>query len=377
MSTLSISLDGLPTPALLLDEERMDANIARMKAQIARFPGTVLRPHLKTCKSVEVARRVAGADGPVTVSTLQEAEHFFAAGYHDILYAVGISPDKLPRAMALRDAGADLTIILDNTVAAQAVSAFAQAHRKPLPTLIEIDTDNHRSGARPGDPAVVEIGRLLGKNLAGVLTHAGESYSARDHEGIRRFAQMERDGIVLAAAQLRYAGLPCPIVSMGSTPTALFADDLTGITELRAGVFVFFDLVMAGIGVCSVAEIALSVLTTVIGHQEERGWLLIDAGWMAMSRDRGTQNQAVDYGLGLVCDHAGRPDGDLIIQSANQEHGIIASRSGAAIRPEDYPIGTRLRILPNHACATAAQHPAYQVLRGGEVLDRWERFGHW
>jgi D-serine deaminase-like pyridoxal phosphate-dependent protein len=377
MSHFPAPLDSLFTPALLLDQAKVDANIARMQAQVARFPGTILRPHLKTCKSVDVARRLAGADGPITVSTLQEAERFFAAGYRDILYAVGISPDKLPRAMALRNAGADLKIILDNADAAAAVAAFAQAQGKALPTLIEIDTDNHRSGARPGDAAIVEIGKLLGDNLAGVLTHAGESYSARHQDEIRRFARMERDGIVTAATQLREAGLSCPIVSMGSTPTALFAEDLNGVTELRAGVFVFFDLVMAGTSSCTTEEIALSVLTTVIGHQQERGWLLVDAGWMAMSRDRGTQNQAIDYGLGLVCDIDGQPIGDLVIQSANQEHGIIASRSGAPIRAEDFPVGMRLRILPNHACATAAQHPAYCVAKNGEMIDRWERFSHW
>ncbi len=179
-----------------------------------------------------------------------------------------------------------------------------------------------------------------------------------------------------AAEALRAAGLPCPVVSVGSTPTAHFARDLTGVTEVRAGVYVFFDLVMAGLGVCDLDDIALSVLTTVIGHQP--GWIIVDAGWMAMSRDRGTADQPVDQGYGLVCDLAGRPFGDLIMLRANQEHGIIAVRPGRDAALPDLPIGTRLRILPNHACATGAQFDGYEVTRAaGGALDHWSRFRGW
>ena len=129
--------------------------------------------------------------------------------------------------------------------------------------------------------------------------------------------------------------------------------DLDGVTEVRAGVFMFFDLVMAGIGVCRIDDIALSVLATVIGHQQDKGWTIVDAGWMAMSRDRGTARLAVDQGYGLVCDLAGEPIPDLIMIDANQEHGILAARPGAQPSPPKLPVGARLRILPNHACATA------------------------
>ncbi len=127
--------------------------------------------------------------------------------------------------------------------------------------------------------------------------------------------------------------------------------------------YVFFDLVMAGLGVCVPDDIALSVLTTVIGHQREKGWTIVDAGWMALSRDRGTSSQAVDQGYGLVCDVGGRVLADFIVSGANQEHGIISHRSGDAARMLDVPVGTLLRILPNHACATAAQHSALSRAR--------------
>ena len=152
------------------------------------------------------------------------------------------------------------------------------------------------------------------------------------------------------------------MVSVGSTPTAHFAEKLDGVTEVRAGVFVFFDLVMAGIGVCRVEDIALSVLATVNGHRADKGWTLIDAGWMAMSRDRGTAKQPLDQGYGLVCDLDGRPIPDLIVVDTHQEHGVIAHRSGG--KAPALPVGTRLRILPNHACATGAQHEGYNVVEG-------------
>jgi D-serine deaminase-like pyridoxal phosphate-dependent protein len=151
------------------------------------------------------------------------------------------------------------------------------------------------------------------------------------------------------------------------------------VTEVRAGVYVLQDLVMHGVGVCSTAEIALSVLGTVIGHQLEKGWVLLDAGWMAMSRDRGTQAQAVDFGYGAVCDENGALIDGLVMASANQEHGIVAWRDGRAdaALAQRFPIGSRLRVLPNHACATAAQFPSYAVLMADGGLQHWPRFHGW
>jgi D-serine deaminase-like pyridoxal phosphate-dependent protein len=169
------------------------------------------------------------------------------------------------------------------------------------------------------------------------------------------------------------------VVSVGSTPTAHFARDLTGVTEVRAGVYVFFDLVMAGIGVCTPEDIAISVLTTVIGHQPERGWIVVDAGWTAMSRDRGTAGQAVDQGYGVVCDLEGRIVEDLILSATSQEHGIVALRPGSRRPLPDVPVGARLRILPNHACATAAQFDGYEVLpvTAEAPLMHWPTFRGW
>ncbi len=375
-------LAPLPTPCLLVDEAKMKRNIDRLARHAADL-GVALRPHLKTTKSVEAARYVlADGNGPATVSTLAEAEAFANAGVNDIVYAVGIGPNKLGRVLDLHRAGCKLTVLLDSVVQADAVANASRAAGIAIPAMIEIDSDGHRSGLTPQDPELIAVGRILhegGAELRGVLCHAGESYSAVGRAAQAEFAEIERRAVVDSAAALRAAGLPCPVVSVGSTPTAHAAKDLSGVTEMRAGVYVFFDLVMAGIEVCEVDDIALSVLTTVIGHQAKQGWVICDAGWMAMSRDRGTANQRVDQGYGLVCDEAGTVIPDLIVAQANQEHGVIAVRPGSDAVMPDLPVGTRLRILPNHACATAAQHQQYHVVpeQAGAPLLEWPRFGGW
>jgi D-serine deaminase-like pyridoxal phosphate-dependent protein len=372
-------LSDLETPALLLDRARFERNVERMRSHIARWPGVVLRPHLKTAKCLEVAERVAPNRGPITVSTLREAEVFAAHGYNDITYAVGIAPDKLARVARLSGKSRRLTIILDSLDAARRVDDFAMTEGVVIPTLIEVDTDGHRGGIRPADRALITIGSVLAKAgaLQGLLTHAGGSYNARSDEELVEYARKERNGAVDAAERLHSAGLPSPVVSIGSTPTALFTRNLEGVTEVRAGVYMFQDLVMAGLGVCEIEEIALSVLTTVIGHQSERGQVIVDAGWMALSRDRGTQHPSNDCGYGLVCEPEGRLIDGLVVSATNQEHGIITARGNGPLDPSHFPIGTKLRILPNHSCATAAQHPAYKIVEGSQVVAEWERFGHW
>lgn len=373
-------LSDLNTPAALVDTARMQRNIDLMQARMNML-GVAFRPHVKTTKCLPIAQSQikAGARG-ITVSTLKEAEQFFAAGIKDILYAVGMAAPKLRQAASLIQKGCALKIIADSADAAAAIGRFSAEYNVKFEVWIEIDTDGHRSGVQPDCDSLIEIGRILAQAdaLQGVMTHAGGSYALSTPEALQAMAEQERSRCVRAAQRLRDAGLPCPVVSVGSTPTALNAKQLEGVTEVRAGVYIFFDLVMKNIGACSEDDIALSVLTTVIGHQAEKGWAIVDAGWMAMSRDRGTQKQSCDFGYGQVCDAHGRPMPGYLIESANQEHGIIArkdSMDGDIART--LPVGTLLRILPNHACATGAQFPEYQAVQGDHVLATWPRFYGW
>ena len=374
-------LGDLETPAALIDVQRMRRNIDRMQHRLDAL-GVRFRPHVKTSKCLPVvqAQLAAGARG-ITVSTLKEAEQFFAAGINDIVYAVCIVPGKLAQVLALRRRGCDLKILTDSVEGAQAIVRFGREHGEAFEVWIEVDVDGHRSGVAPDAEALLDIAELLqagGMRLGGVVAHAGSSYDHDEPEALRRIAEQERAGTVHAAERLRQAGWPCPVVSIGSTPTALSAQSLSGVTEVRAGVYVFFDLVMRNVGVCAMEDLSLSVLTTVIGHQADKGWAIVDAGWMAMSRDRGTQKQKHDFGYGQVCDETGTPIEGFVLEAANQEHGIVARQGGADMDvARRFPLGTRLRILPNHACATGAQHPAYQaVLPGGEV-QTWPRFSGW
>jgi len=296
-----VGFELIQTPAALIDHAQMSRNIARMQTRMEAL-GVRFRPHVKTTKCIPIVREqiAAGACG-ITVSTLKEAEQFFAEGIVDILYAVGMVPAKLPQAAALVARGCALKLIVDNVGAAHAIAEFGRTHHQVFEVWLEIDTDQHRSGLAPEGAALLEVAHALvddgalhndsrqgGARLGGVMTHAGSSYALSTPEALQAMAEQERAGCVRAAQRLRAAGFPCPVVSVGSTPTALSARQLEGVTEVRAGVYVFFDLVMANVGVCAPTEIALSVLTTVIGHQREKGWALVDAGWMSMSRDRGT-----------------------------------------------------------------------------------------
>ena len=362
------------TPCLLLDTDRMKANIDRMASRMKGF-GVSLRPHVKTCKNIDIARRLLdGQPGGITVSTLAEADYFFDHGLTDILYAVGIAPGKLGAVAERMAHGMGLRIILDHLQTAQAVARAATDLETSFNTLIEIDADGERAGLRADDANLIGIARTLdraGCRVDGVMVHAGGSYHCQDAAGMQRMAETERSSAVTAVGCLRHAGFDAPIVSVGSTPTATFAEHLEGVTEVRAGVHVFQDLVQAGLGVCKIDDIAISVLTEVIGHRAERGQVLVDAGWMAMSRDRGTADQKVDQGYGLVCTESGNAMDELIVVATNQEHGIVGRRDGAALNLGDFPVGRRLRILPNHACATAAQHDGYWAVSADQVTDRW------
>ena len=374
-------ISELDTPCLLVEKSRVENNIKAMKSRIAGL-GAVLRPHVKTTKSLDCARMLfGGGTGPITVSTLREAEYFFGGGFSDILYAVSIVPAKLPRVHLLQQAGADIKIILDSLETAAAVASYGTAHATRFKVFIEIDCDRHRAGLRPDDPRILEIAALLventGTEFAGILTHAGEAYACKTVEDIKTHAKLERDSLLRVSAALGEAGTPTPCISVGSSPTARFYDHLDGIDEVRAGVFVFQDLFQRGLGACMADDIAMSVLTSVISHRPDQNRLFIDAGALALSKDRDTASQQEDCHYGLVCDAEGNLIDGLIVERVNQEHGNVTVRSGT-LDFARYPIGSLLRILPNHACMTAAAHAGYHVLDAdGLIEEHWPRCTGW
>ncbi|WP_219993928.1 alanine racemase [Aestuariibacter sp. GS-14] len=374
-------LTSLMTPACVIDAAKFQHNIRRMQAVAAR-DNLVLRPHVKTLKSLAAAEFYAPASGPITVSTLAEAESFASAGYTDILYAVGLVPNKFGRVAALSARANRFTVVLDSMAAVNALIAYATQLEHPLQVMLEVDVDDHRAGLLPVSDELVACAKAIVStpqlHFRGVMTHAGGSYDCFTQQARDAIAEQECQLIAKAAARLAEHQIECELVSAGSTPTALANTRHKGINELRAGVYATFDCVMAGLGVCTVNDIALSVLTSVIGHQKDKNWVIVDAGWMALSRDQGTASHAKNCGYGLVCNSDGEILDGWYVSSTNQEHGIISHIDGK--QPDDalFGYGTMLRILPIHACATAAQFEAYQVVdTEGNVKDVWSRISGW
>ncbi|MBE7158024.1 MAG: alanine racemase [Rhodospirillales bacterium] len=365
-----MDLNDLPTPCLVLDRTILARNLRSMAACVGRL-GVPLRPHMKTAKSIDVARMaLQGQPGGITVSTLAEAEYFLGHGITDMLYAVGITPQKLDQVVKLNASGARIIVITDDPD----MAAFIGSHPAPPRTLIEIDSGEERGGVSILPDRLLELADRLGSCLAGVMTHAGHSYSGRSVAEIETIAQTERDSVVAAADILRAAGHDISIVSAGSSPTARHAENFSKVTELRAGVYMFGDLFQAEIETHGADAIAVTVLASVIGRRPGR--LLVDAGGLALSKDRSTEATRHDYGFGLVLDVDGRNSlGRAIVRKAYQEHGVIELD---ARYPIDLPVGARLRIAPNHVCMTAAAHDRYFVVEGErEVTAIWPRVNGW
>jgi D-serine deaminase-like pyridoxal phosphate-dependent protein len=366
-----MNLADLPTPCLILDRTILARNLSGMASDLRRL-GVPLRPHMKTAKSIDVARlALAGQPGGITVSTLAEAEYFLRHGITDMLYAVGITPQKLQRVCELNAAGGQIIALTDDPTMAGIISA------QPTPprTLIEIDSGEARGGVDPDSGLLLEIARRLGRRLTGVMTHAGHSYAGRSVPEIAQIADAERSAVTRAAARLRDAGHAIDIVSAGSSPTARHAESFSGVTEIRAGVYMFGDLFQYEIETHGIDAIAVTVLTSVIGRRP--GWILVDAGGLALSKDHSTEAAPQDYGFGLALDLDGtRGFGNAIVRKAYQEHGVIELDPA---HPIDLPIGGKMRIAPNHICMTAAAHDRYFVIEDGgrEVVATWPRVNGW
>ncbi|MGQ0588962.1 MAG: alanine racemase [Sphingosinicella sp.] len=369
------------TPALILDRGKFRHNCERMLAK-ARSLGTRLRPHMKTLKSIDAARVAIDPNhGGIAVSTLKEAEYFAGHGIADLQYAVCITPDKLPQAAAIAVQAPGFSAFIDSVEMAEAVAGFVRAGNPAFGLWIEIDSGEHRTGLAPDDDRLIQIAAILesaGVPLAGAATHGGHSYGERTPEGIAGVAEQERLAVVSAAERLRAAGFAVPGVSAGSTPTSVHRASADGLTELRAGVYMVGDLFQSGIGSLAEDEIAVSVLASVIAHNPERNQIVVDAGGLALSKDRSTAALADgDLGFGLVLDIEGEPSlGRLTVAGVSQEHGEIR---GAAPLPFDrLPIGARVRILPNHVCMTAAIHDRYLVVdEGAEIVARCDKIVGW
>lgn len=381
---MSQTLRDLETPCLIADRGRLVANARRMRDRAAD-KGVRLRPHVKTTKCAAIARLAhgdSGDEGPITVSTLKEAEYFFANGFRDITYAVAISENKFARAFALQDRGADLKVLVASVPAAMSLALATRARDEPLKVMLEIDCGEHRTGFDPQSAdllaAALAVHEASGLRLAGLLTHGGHSYGAKTAAEIAAVADQERECLLDAQRRLQDTGLPARILSSGSTPTAVFGENFAGIDEIRPGVYLAGDLFQAQLGVLQMEDIAVTVLATVIAHDIDRNRLVIDAGGLALSKDRSTAQSPRDFGYGLLLREDGRPlRVDAIVASVHQEHGEVTAEAGLPF--DELPVGGLVRVAPNHVCMTAAGYERYFVTDGANtsIVASWEKTFGW
>lgn len=372
-------LRTLQTPALVLDLDRLEANCRRM-IERCRSLGVRLRPHMKTLKSAAALPYVVDPEhGGIAVATLNEAEYFARAGVSDIQYAVCLSPDKLPRAEEVLRKAPLFSFFLDGIETADAVAAYAAERGVPLRAWIEIDSGEHRTGIDPEAEELLAIaGRLSASPvvLCGVATHGGHSYRCESDDEVAEVAEQERLAVMLAACRLRDARFEVPGVSAGSTPTALRSRSADGLTEYRAGVYMAGDTFQVSAGSLPLESVAATVLATVISHNRAHNQIVVDAGGLALSKDRSC-GRGNDYGYGLVLDASGEATlGRLVVAGVHQEHGEI--RGPDPLPFDRLPVGSRVRIVPNHVCMTAAMYDEIAVTRQGEVEPRpWTRTNGW
>jgi D-serine deaminase-like pyridoxal phosphate-dependent protein len=372
-----MSLETLKTPSLVLDVTKVKRNAERMTQRVKQF-GADLRPHIKTHKCIEVARiQTAGHSGAVTVSTLAEARAFATHGFSKITYAVPIEPGKFSEAIEL-SRNCELSLITDDVEIPAQLNDAAKTANVQLNLFLKVDCGYHRCGVEPSTTEAFEIPRRItaASNLrfAGILTHAGHSYHCQSKPELLVLAQHERDLMTQFAEALRGEVGDVPIVSIGSTPTIASVDHLSGVNEVRPGNYIFFDAFQATLGSCSFDDCALTVLASVIHRDVSRRKIIIDAGAIALSKDRGPVELDPKCGYGKVLDLEGN-DLKLNVNELSQEHGVLLAEDPSALYR--LQVGSRVRVLANHSCLTAAQHSHYNVIENGSVVDRWQIHSGW
>jgi D-serine deaminase-like pyridoxal phosphate-dependent protein len=368
-----MDLNSIKTPSLVLDVQRVRANAQRMRDR-AVGSAVRLRPHVKTHKCVEVARiATEGQNGAITVSTLGEAKAFAKHGFTDILYAVPIEPGKFTDVTNLIREGVQLTLITDSAELVAPLNEAGKLAGQTVSVSIKIDCGYHRCGVEPDSEEAMRIPRMISDSSSvkfdGILTHAGHSYHASSNAELLDIARHERDAMVDLASRLADEGIDVSTVSIGSTPTMTAIDHLHGIDEIRPGNYIFFDAFQATRGSCNFQDCALTVLSAVVHRDRTRKKVIIDAGAIALSKDRGPIEFDEGCGYGRVLDLEGNDLG-AVVTSLSQEHGVIENLAEQWL--DKLKVGTRVRILANHSCLAAAQHSYYNVIENGEIVDKWQ-----
>ncbi len=356
------TIHDLPTPALVLDVDRLDANLQQMAAKADRL-GVDLRPHIKTHKCLEVARRQAdlGCRG-LTVSTLYEARVFTSHGFRDITWAIPIILNRIDEALEIA-ASCTMRLLVDSPEAVDAL----EASRLPFHVWLKVDCGYHRAGVDPTSPIARELAARLANSptlvFDGLLTHSGHAYRARSREELSRVAAEEQRVMVDLAQRLRGDGIRVPAISVGSTPALAVTESLEGVDEIRPGNYAFYDLSQTLLGSCEPRQCAVSVVASVVSSPGGRDHSVIDAGALTLSKDTGPADLSPPRYGRVFDDYAAGVLSSATVDSVSQEHGLLAGR---------HQVGSRVRILPSHSCLTVAHFDEYVVAQGERVVERWK-----
>lgn len=376
-------LDELPTPCLLVERSRLESNLQTMQTR-ADEQGVLLRPHIKTHKSVALGRMQVerGARG-ITCAKVGEAERFVGHGFDDVRVAYPVvGADKLERLTDLLGE-AHISFGIDTIEGARQASEFMVARDVSTDVLLIVDVGNHRCGVDPDDERSVQLAReiaaLPGLHLTGILTHAGQVYKGpaegeSRQDAMRRVSDHERDAMLRFAGRLREVNAAVPgdfEISVGSTPTAKVFEnrELGGfrVTEMRPGNYVFYDAMQVTIGSASLEDCALTVLTTVVSRHRDRSGrerLFADAGSKVVTTDTGTMTDG--YGQILYNARRMQPMPHARITGLSEEHAWIEVSGGSTLE-----VGSRIRFVPNHACVCMNLQDVAYVVDGEEVVDTW------
>ena len=359
-------MNQIETPAFLVDWNKTREN-AEMMIQKAKKASVRLRPHVKTHKTIEIAAFQTQDEGnPITVSTIAELIFFYQSGFKDCTYAVPITYEKWKK-LALNEALnlSPINFLTDDLQTSILINEKAKELNKTVNLFLKIDSGAGRAGLQPKSARLLELATYVehaaNLNLIGLLTHAGHSYNTSEVEQKREIVNQEILSIVDSAEWLELQGIPIKERSIGSTPTMIQDVNLKGITEIRPGNYIWFDLFQFHRGNCELDQIACSVLTAIIGVCPERNTILVDAGALALSKDAGFyQDGKVLYGQ--IKNH---PDWELV--SLSQEHGIIhiGNTDWTKLKVGDY-----IEIFPNHSCLTAACFEVYYCFKNEKRVEK-------
>jgi D-serine deaminase-like pyridoxal phosphate-dependent protein len=362
-SFIGSSIHDLDTPATLIDLDRLEKNIREWQAHADKC-GVKFRSHIKTHKIPEIARMqiAAGARG-IVCAKVSEAEPFAAAGIEDICIAYPVFGEvKWQRIAELAKRTRSLTVNCDCEEAARGLSKAAAKAGVTIYIQVDVDSGLHRGGIPCEDQAAVEhlatvIGSLPGLRLAGITTYRSSGFPGAP--STKDAGHAEGRLLVDVANRLRTSGIEVGEVTAGSTPTGKWVAEVAGVTEVRAGNYVFNDLMQLDHGIATEDQLALSVLCTV-ASANGKGRLTIDGGTKTFSGDAG----GVGTGRAAPAAIARAVDRRIFVERLNEEHGMARTE-------DDVKLGEKIRFFPYHACTCANLNDEIIGFRGERVEVVW------